>query len=51
MKESKENETFLIELNPDDLKKLELLSKKSKTTVDVLIEEALIDLLRKYNKI
>ena len=51
MKESKENETFLIELNPDDLNKLELLSKKSKTTVDVLIEEALIDLLRKYNKI
>lgn len=51
MKESKENETFLIELNPEDLKKLELLSKKYKIPVDLLIEEALIDLLKKYNKI
>lgn len=51
MKESKENETFSIELNPEDLNKLELLSKKCKITVDLLIEEALIDLLKKYNKI
>lgn len=50
MKESKENETFLIELNSDDLKKLKLLSKKYKISVDFLIEEALMDLLKKYNK-
>lgn len=51
MKESKEYETFLIELNPEDLKKLELLSKEYQITIDLLIEEGLTDLLKKYNKI
>ena len=50
MDELKEYEKFLIELKTNDLDALKELSEDNKTTVDSLVEEALRDILEKYNR-
>lgn len=48
MKKSK-SEKFEIQLDSNKLKDLKQLSKETKTSIDVLLEEALKDILKKYN--
>lgn len=50
MDELKEYEKFSIELKTNDLDALKQLSEDNKTTVDSLVEEALRDILKKYNR-
>lgn len=50
MDELKEYENFSIELKTNDLDALKQLSEDNKTTIDSLIEEALRDILKKYNR-
>lgn len=46
----KEYENFLIELKSNDLDALKQLSEENKITIDLLVEEALRDILEKYNR-
>lgn len=50
MDELKEYEKFLIELKSKDLDALKELSEENKITIDSLVEEALRDILKKYNR-
>lgn len=46
----KEYENFSIELKSNDLDALKQLSEENKITIDLLVEEALKDILEKYNR-
>lgn len=50
MEEIKEYENFSIELKSNDLDALKQLSEENKITIDLLVEEALKDILEKYNR-
>lgn len=50
MDELKEYENFSIELKTNDLDALKQLSEDNKITIDSLVEEALRDILKKYNR-
>ena len=50
MERIKEYENFSIELKSNDLDALKQLSEENKITIDLLVEEALKDILEKYNR-
>ena len=50
VKDIKEQEKYLMELKTSDLNALKQLSKEINISIDLLLQEALKDILRKYNR-
>lgn len=50
MKEIKNQENYSVELKINDLNNLKQLAQETNVSVDLLLKEALEDILKKYNK-